>query len=102
MRQPRRMIKLAATTLFAVMLPVSTAIAAPASELGTTGKCGFYKDNVTAWYNHCTSDGSHIWVQIDYASGDDKYRCLGPGITDIGGANDINNAWYSGRLCSTR
>lgn len=64
-------------------------------------KCGYYEDAVTAWYNHCTNDGSHIWVYIDYTwPTSDKERCLGPGITDIGGANEINNAWYSGRLCN--
>ncbi|MEU2086492.1 DUF6355 family natural product biosynthesis protein [Streptomyces albus] len=88
---------LAAVTLAgsALLGTASSATAQPAVD-----KCGFYKDAVTAWYNHCTTDGSHIWVYIDYVGESDKERCLGPGITDIGGANGIKNAWYTGRLCN--
>ncbi|WP_073760408.1 DUF6355 family natural product biosynthesis protein [Streptomyces sp. CB03234] len=99
----RRRMRRFAGALAAVALSGTTLLAAspPAGAEGTVRKCGYYEDAVTAWYNHCTSDGSHIWVYIDRAwPYGDVERCLGPGITDIGGAREVNNAWYSGRLCN--
>ena len=100
--------KIFAVSAFAAVATLSgVGVASAQSEPGTHAagvdavsaqKCGFYEDNVTAWYNHCTSDGSHIWVIIDPGG---IYRCLPPGISDIGGARDVDNAYYAGRTCST-
>ncbi|MGH3672090.1 MAG: DUF6355 family natural product biosynthesis protein [Pseudonocardiaceae bacterium] len=88
------------------IVPMSTAttadVATPQTHIGAPApaphKCGFYKDTVTAWYNHCTNDHSHVWVHIDYSwTGTD--RCLPEGVSDIGAASDVTNAFYTG-LCN--
>lgn len=87
----------------ATLSGVGVASAQSASDTHAAGadvsprKCGFYEDNVTAWYNHCATRGS-VWVIIDPGH---IYRCLPPGISDIGGARDVDNAYYAGRTCST-
>ncbi|WP_125505699.1 MULTISPECIES: DUF6355 family natural product biosynthesis protein [unclassified Streptomyces] len=73
----------------AVTMSAGPAAAAP---------CGFYETSSDAYYNHCTSDGSHIVIEID-DWGPNSERCVGPGVTWIGSAGDIDGAWYVGRTC---
>ena len=60
--------------------------------------CGFYKTHSDAYYNHCTSDGSHIVIEID-DWGPNSEQCVGPGVTWIGSASGVDGAWYTGRTC---
>ncbi|MBE8478277.1 DUF6355 family natural product biosynthesis protein [Streptomyces justiciae] len=60
--------------------------------------CGFYETGSDAYYNHCTSDGSRIVIEID-DWGPNSERCVGPGVTWIGAASGIDGAWYAGRTC---
>ncbi|NUO45965.1 MAG: hypothetical protein HOV82_28485 [Streptomyces sp.] len=71
-----------------------TASAGPAAA----DPCGFYETGSDAYYNHCTSDGSRIVIEID-DWGPNSERCVGPGVTWIGAASGIDGAWYTGRTC---
>jgi len=57
--------------------------------------CGFYENNIRAYYNHCGP--THVVIKID---GRPSYLwCIGPGTWDIGRAADVDNAYYVGRTC---
>ncbi|MEU3730375.1 MULTISPECIES: DUF6355 family natural product biosynthesis protein [unclassified Streptomyces] len=60
--------------------------------------CGFYETHSDAYYNHCTSDGSRIVIEID-DWGPNSEQCVGPGVTWIGPASGVDGAWYTGRTC---
>ncbi|MGV9288444.1 DUF6355 family natural product biosynthesis protein [Streptomyces sp. NPDC003719] len=60
--------------------------------------CGFFKTASDSYYNHCTSDGSRIVIEID-DWGPNSERCVGPGVTWLGSASDVDGAWYTGRTC---
>ncbi|MBE1573071.1 DUF6355 family natural product biosynthesis protein [Amycolatopsis roodepoortensis] len=67
---------------------------APSAEPAAMEVCGFYENHVTAFYAHCAD--SCIWIVVDYESGPNQYKqILQRGTVDIGGARDVNNAWYS-------
>ena len=61
--------------------------------------CGYFVSGGNSYYNHCTSDGSIIDIHIDVVLGWDKNRCVSPGVTYLGSATKIRNAWYTGHLC---
>ena len=84
----------------AVILVLGTCTAASASATVPTFRnpCGFYETHSDAYYNHCTSDGSRILIEID-DWGPNTVRCVGPGVTWIGEAGDVDGAWYIGRTC---
>ncbi|ACZ85015.1 DUF6355 family natural product biosynthesis protein [Streptosporangium roseum] len=81
----------------------ATAAAADASAKTsgrlTAVRCGFYEDRYTAWYNHCTSDGSRIKIRVVRNYWPDNTICVGPGHTDLGSPGVVVNAWYTGKLC---
>jgi hypothetical protein len=57
--------------------------------------CGFYENNIRAYYNHCGT--THVVIKID---GRPSYLwCIGPGHWDIGSAASVDNAYYIGRTC---
>ncbi|MEU6392336.1 DUF6355 family natural product biosynthesis protein [Streptomyces sp. NPDC046939] len=94
-----RLRRLATSALSAVALALASAgavtlNAAPAAA----DPCGFYKTHSDAYYNHCTSDGSHIVIEVD-DWGPNSEMCVGPGVTWIGSASDVDGAWYTGRTC---
>jgi len=74
-----------------------TASAAPDSS-ALQNPCGFYETASDAYYNHCTNDGSHIVIEID-DWGPNSEQCVGPGVTWIWSAGDVDGAWYTGRTC---
>lgn len=81
--------------------PETTAVseqAKPGSEDVAAQVCGYYEDAVTAWYNHCGSTHVIIYVDATWPRADWTW-CIGPGTWDIGGANAVSNAWYSGQTC---
>lgn len=84
-----------ALTLGLGMTLTSSASAEPAAVMNP---CGFYETHSDAYYNHCTSDGSKILIEID-DWGPNTTRCVGPGVTWIGKAGDVDGAWYIGRTC---
>lgn len=81
----------------ALLLTSAGAVTVSAGEAAAT-PCGFYETHSDAYYNHCTSDGSHIVIEID-DWGPNSERCVGPGVTWIGSASGIDGAWYTGRTC---
>ncbi|MGX1128202.1 hypothetical protein RKD49_000392 [Streptomyces glaucescens] len=60
--------------------------------------CGFYETGSDAYYNHCTSDGSHVVIEVE-VWGPNYERCVGPGRTWLGSASKIDGAFYTGRTC---
>ncbi|WP_369217927.1 DUF6355 family natural product biosynthesis protein [Streptomyces flavofungini] len=86
-----------AVTLTLGMSLAATASAAPSTPT-VKDPCGFFETASDAYYNHCTSDGSHIVIEID-DWGPNSERCVAPGVTWIGAAGDVDGAWYTGRLC---
>lgn len=78
----------------ALVLGLSTA-AAPSA---VADPCGFYATSSDAYYNHCTGDGSRVVIEVE-VWGPNYERCVAPGITWLGSADDIDGAWYVGRTC---
>lgn len=72
-----------------------TATASPAAA----DPCGYYETGSDAYYNHCTSDGSHVVIKVEVAWGPDFERCVGPGRSWLGAADKIQGAHYTGRTC---
>ncbi|MEU6989387.1 DUF6355 family natural product biosynthesis protein [Streptomyces sp. NPDC046465] len=77
---------------------MSLASSAAAESAAVKDPCGFFETASDAYYNHCTSDGSHIVIEID-DWGPNSEQCVGPGVTWIGSASGVDGAWYTGRLC---
>ncbi len=61
--------------------------------------CGYSESEGSAWYNHCTSDGSKIWIKLDVVGGLDGERCVNPGTTKLGPSWSTRGAWYV-RVCN--
>ncbi|MGW3623803.1 DUF6355 family natural product biosynthesis protein [Streptomyces sp. NPDC000880] len=78
----------------ALILGLSTAAAPSAAA----DPCGFYETASDAYYNHCTSDGSRIIIEVE-VWGPNYERCVGPGVTWLGSASAIDGAAYVGRTC---
>ncbi|MGY0236747.1 DUF6355 family natural product biosynthesis protein [Longispora urticae] len=84
----------AALTAMAPTAAVAAPTDASAPASARIQVCGFYETHSTAYYNHCGD--APIWIVVDYASGPNQYRQIcGRGVTDIGGAGAVDNAWYS-------
>jgi hypothetical protein len=80
------------------VLSLMTGVAvAPASAQ----PCGYSESGGSAWYNHCTSDGSVVQVMLVYTAGGDSGApvCMHPGLTKIGPSWLYKNAYYVGKLC---
>ncbi|MBT2393083.1 hypothetical protein J7E87_27515 [Streptomyces sp. ISL-1] len=84
------------TVLSAVTLILGLATAAAPSA--AADPCGFYETSSDAYYNHCTSDGSRVIIEVE-VWGPNYERCVGPGVTWLGSAGSIDGAWYVGRTC---
>ncbi|MGW6528279.1 DUF6355 family natural product biosynthesis protein [Streptomyces venezuelae] len=82
----------------ALGLGMTMASSASAEPAAIQNPCGFYETHSDAYYNHCTSDGSHIVIEID-DWGPNSEQCVGPGVTWIGSASGVDGAWYTGRTC---
>ncbi|BET52647.1 MULTISPECIES: DUF6355 family natural product biosynthesis protein [Streptomyces] len=93
---PRRIVT-GALASFALALASAGAVTLSAGP-AAANPCGFYETASDAYYNHCTSDGSHIVIEID-DWGPNSERCVVPGVTWIGSSSDIDGAWYTGRTC---
>ncbi|MEU2026699.1 DUF6355 family natural product biosynthesis protein [Streptomyces sp. NPDC016469] len=93
---PRRVVNsvLASLALALASVGAVTLSAGPAAA----NPCGFYETSSDAYYNHCTSDGSHIVIEVD-DWGPNSERCVAPGVTWLGSSSDIDDAWYTGRTC---
>jgi hypothetical protein len=93
----RRMVtRVLGVTAFAfASLAAGTATAGPAAA----DPCGFYETGSDAYYNHCTSDGSRVVIQVRVALAPDYERCVAPGRTWLGAADKIQGAHYVGRTC---
>ncbi|GHC66139.1 DUF6355 family natural product biosynthesis protein [Streptomyces flavofungini] len=86
---------LASTALALTSLGAVTVTATPAAA----DPCGFYETSADAFYNHCTSDGSRVVIEVRVAMAPDYERCVGPGKTWLGSASKIQGAHYVGRTC---
>ncbi|MFJ9817479.1 DUF6355 family natural product biosynthesis protein [Streptomyces sp. NPDC101151] len=85
----------ASGALALAFLGAGTATATPAAA----DPCGFYETGSDAFYNHCTSDGSHVVIKVEVAMAPDYERCVGPGRSWLGSADKIQGAHYVGRTC---
>lgn len=89
-----------ATALSIAAAPAASADSRPADVQPQA--CGYSMDPHfhVAFYNHCTSDGSHIWIRVErFWPYSDYDQCVGPGTTGLGPAPPIYSAWYKGALC---
>ncbi|MCC3767361.1 DUF6355 family natural product biosynthesis protein [Streptomyces sp. UNOC14_S4] len=81
----------------------TTAYAAPETASVSTKlqACGWDPDGPSgrAYYNHCTSDGSWIYIRVEFQQGGGTPLCVAPGRTYLGLTADIKYAWYTGGLC---
>jgi hypothetical protein len=82
----------------ALVLTSLTAVTTHASP-AAADPCGFYETSADAFYNHCTSDGSRVVIQVEVALAPDYERCVAPGKTWLGSAAKIQGAYYVGRTC---
>ncbi|MDN3023927.1 DUF6355 family natural product biosynthesis protein [Streptomyces sp. S.PB5] len=60
--------------------------------------CGFYETASDAYYNHCTSDGSRVVIEVE-VFGPNYEKCVGPGVSWLGSSGSIDGAFYTGRTC---
>ncbi|WP_330457719.1 DUF6355 family natural product biosynthesis protein [Streptomyces sp. NBC_00820] len=92
-----RVRRLVPTALAAILMSAAAGVvtAAPVAA----DPCGFYKTGSDAYYNHCTSDGSHVVIKVQVALAPDYERCVVPGNTWLGAASKIQGAYYVGRTC---
>ncbi|MEU6593231.1 DUF6355 family natural product biosynthesis protein [Streptomyces sp. NPDC046881] len=86
---------LGSLTLAFGLLGAGTVTATPAAA----DPCGFYETSSDAYYNHCTSDGSHVVIKVEVAWAPDYERCVAPGRSWLGSADKIDGAYYTGRTC---
>ncbi|MEU3824985.1 hypothetical protein GT045_37960 [Streptomyces sp. SID486] len=86
---------LGSVSLAFALLGTGAATATPAAA----DPCGFYETGSDAYYNHCTSDGSHVVIKVEVALAPDYERCVAPGRTWLGSAAKIQGAHYVGRTC---
>lgn len=99
-RRGARWSALAGAALLAVLPTVGVADAAPeARERVAARQCAYYEAHGSAYWNHCTTDGSWIVIKLDVVLGRDEYRCVGPGVTRLGPAAKYRGASYEHRLC---
>jgi hypothetical protein len=67
--------------------------------------CGYYVPYLPpppyseSWYNHCTTDGSHIVIKVTKVFGKAYEQCVGPGPTKLGSYLNILDAVYINKLC---
>ncbi|MFF3458667.1 DUF6355 family natural product biosynthesis protein [Streptomyces sp. NPDC002730] len=89
---------LAAVGAAALVLGLPTAASAAPGPVAAMNPCGFYKTSSDAHYNHCTSDGSRVVIEVE-VFGPNYERCVAPGDTWLGSADKIQGAYYVGRTC---
>lgn len=70
------------------------------AEPSTASVCGFYEDARTAYYNHCAEN----WVEIhvdkeNWGPFNDEEYCVRPGVTGLGSAEEVINAYYISTDC---
>ncbi|MCO1575162.1 DUF6355 family natural product biosynthesis protein [Crossiella sp. SN42] len=89
---------IAAVAAIGLAVGSTTAVAA---GLDTTSTCGFWENSKDSYYRHCTSNGTRIIIRVDYHGGGGRFQCIREQNTDVwlGAADDIRNAYYTGRLC---
>jgi hypothetical protein len=92
----RRAITIIAATALTMMAAVGVASAAAEDAK----PCGYSESEGRAWYNHCTSDGSLIVIKIDMVLQDDRWYCVGPGVSRLWSSANSRGAWYTGDGCS--
>ncbi|WP_455357501.1 DUF6355 family natural product biosynthesis protein [Streptomyces sp. SYSU K217416] len=80
-----------------LILGLSTAAHACPSA-AALNPCGYYATSSDSYYNHCTSDGSRVVIEVE-VWGPNYERCVAPGVTWLGSADKIDGAWYVGRTC---
>lgn len=88
----------AAAALMLGLAPAASATATAGHAATALNPCGFYETGSDARYNHCTSDGSNVIIEVE-VFGPNYERCVGPGDTWLGSASRIQGAHYVGRTC---
>ncbi|MFD9565330.1 DUF6355 family natural product biosynthesis protein [Streptomyces sp. NPDC059994] len=73
----------------------------PASAAPDAKPCAYSESGGRAWYNHCTSDGSHVQIMVTLTVGGNVGPiCVKPGENDLGPSWRTKGAFYNGKLCS--
>ncbi|MEU8675545.1 DUF6355 family natural product biosynthesis protein [Streptomyces sp. NPDC048560] len=98
MRIRHSLLSAAAAAVLTVGLAPAATATAPAHAATAMNPCGFYETGSDARYNHCTSDGSNVIIEVE-VFGPNYERCVGPGDTWLGSASRIQGAFYVGRTC---
>jgi hypothetical protein len=72
---------------------------APSASAGVL-TCGYHETVEESFYNHCTSDGSSVWIRVEMHHGiKGKDVCAHPGENRLGYTAWVAYAWYKGTLC---
>ncbi|WP_228973017.1 DUF6355 family natural product biosynthesis protein [Streptomyces sp. DH12] len=94
---------LTAACLFGAAAVGGALATAPMAAAAPTGAlaCGWDPDAASgrAYYNHCTSSGSWIWIRVERHGAGGYDKCVGPNRTYLGSTSVIKYAWYKGGTC---
>lgn len=87
-------------TVIAAVVPATSALALVLGVPATAAAnpCGYYATGSDAFYNHCTSDGSRVVIEVE-VFGPNYEKCVGPGNSWLGSSSKIDGAHYVGRTC---
>ncbi|MFC9770209.1 MULTISPECIES: DUF6355 family natural product biosynthesis protein [unclassified Pseudarthrobacter] len=77
----RRIAALFALSLSLLVWSVPSANAASPSTVAASTPCGFHMEGILAHYNHCTADGSNVYVQVTSIVAPGSPPGLGGGLT---------------------
>ncbi|UJW29701.1 DUF6355 family natural product biosynthesis protein [Saccharothrix sp. AJ9571] len=87
----------------AVALTISVAAPVSAGPLPASASvltCGYHETVEESFYNHCTNDGSSVWIRVEMHHGiKGKDVCAHPGDNRLGYTAWVAFAWYKGALC---
>jgi hypothetical protein len=87
------------TIIAAAGLGLAATTGAAAAAAATGKPCGYSESDGYAWYNHCTNDGSDVWIDVNSVFGPDFEKCVHPGLNRIGASWSYRGAHYNGNLC---
>ena len=91
--------RIASVVAAAVLAFTTLTLPASAQAMKWDHPCGYYEVNGSAYYGHCTNDGSWIWINVDLKTEPDYFYCVLPGKTFLDFTTKVQGAWYVGAKC---
>ncbi|UVS80597.1 DUF6355 family natural product biosynthesis protein [Actinokineospora sp. UTMC 2448] len=87
-----------------LMFLLAGLLVAPEASASPGMPCGWHKDSLTDYYNHCGYTPVNINVDFWWGMGATRTICVGPGITNLTehaalGGGLITFAYYNGSSC---